>query len=138
MISVKPLVQNTKPYVLIVDDEEDLIFFLELYFNRKNIEIFTAGTLSKAKEYITQSPPSLLIIDDHLPDGSGWEFGKVFAALYPETYVIFISAHHNASKLFPELNQEMHMIIAKPFTLELFEKQLQTFTNPDLRNLVGL
>jgi DNA-binding NtrC family response regulator len=56
---------------LIVDDDPAVLQVLGEFVKREAYTVSSAATLSKAREEIAASPPDIVLVDIHLPDGSG-------------------------------------------------------------------
>ena len=60
-----------RPRSLIVDDDPEVLQVLAEFVKREGFAVTTATTLNQAREAITADPPDIVLIDIHLPDGSG-------------------------------------------------------------------
>jgi len=57
---------------LIVDDDPDIVQVLAEFVQREGFgDVATAGTLKEARAQIAASPPDIVLVDVHLPDGRG-------------------------------------------------------------------
>jgi two-component system, OmpR family, response regulator len=56
---------------LIVDDEKDICYLLNSLLRQKNIHANLAGGPAKARKITQNNNPSLIFLDNHLPDGLG-------------------------------------------------------------------
>jgi len=111
--------------ILIVDDETDLCLLLKDYFARKNYDVAVTHTLEEGKELLYNFKPSILFLDNNLPDGTGWSFAPTAAAEYPDTYIVLISAFHPTLPVMPEGSK--YRMIEKPISLSDLDKQFNTF-----------
>jgi PAS domain S-box-containing protein len=64
---------NTQPGVLIVEDDPAVARVLGIMLGRDGHQITTAGSLAEARRCLTQSRPSVILLDIKLPDGSGFD-----------------------------------------------------------------
>jgi DNA-binding response OmpR family regulator len=85
------------PKVLIVDDEVDICFVLSSMFKSKNVVSDYANTLAEAQLMIKNINPSILILDNQLPDGLGVEFIGYVKRHNPQIKVVMITAHDSPS-----------------------------------------
>jgi len=60
--------------ILIIEDNQEIIFGLEKLLNEATFTTYIAITLQKAKELLKKYEYNLIILDWILPDGSGVEF----------------------------------------------------------------
>ena len=62
---------SSAPRALIVDDDPGFLEGLAQLVKREGFGVASASTLKQAREEIAANPPDILLIDLHLPDGSG-------------------------------------------------------------------
>ena len=67
---------NVKAKLLIVDDEPDIVFYLEELLTFKGYEIITASSGTEALTRITQDQPDLVLLDVNLPGMNGFNVCK--------------------------------------------------------------
>jgi DNA-binding NtrC family response regulator len=100
--------------VLIVDDEKEICFLLAKMLTKKGIECHSVNSLSEAKSFLKTFSPSVIFLDNHLPDGLGIDFIDYLKTNYPMTKVVIITAHDTLTLdgRNPEITNE---VIYKPF-----------------------
>ena len=64
------------PKLLIVDDEEDIREFAKNFFQKRDIDVFTAADGQKALDLIKLEKPDLVLLDVHMEDMTGIEVLK--------------------------------------------------------------
>ena len=106
--------------VLIIDDEIDYCRILESYFKRKNYEVFSAFILKDGLNQIEQLKPDILILDNNLPDGKGWQHVDAIVEKNPQLRVFLISAYHQKSS--PEISNDNVTIWEKPLSMTLLNE----------------
>jgi len=79
--------------ILIVDDEEDICYFLSRNLSRRGFLTSTSHTLREAEQQMDKNQPDILLLDNHLPDGRGLDFVVKINYKYPRVKVIMITAH---------------------------------------------
>jgi DNA-binding NtrC family response regulator len=85
---------NRKKRILLVDDEESVIFVLKNCLGkREDVEIATANNGREACQAARRAPFDLVITDLRMPVMDGVELTQEFKALYPQTAVIWITAY---------------------------------------------
>lgn len=57
--------------------------------------IWSAATLAEARSNLARTCPDLLILDIHLPDGSGYSLAHEIAQRLPEVRVLIVSSHRD-------------------------------------------
>lgn len=102
---------------LIIDDDTDLCSMLSEVLKGRKIAVTVANTLFEAKLAIKQENPSIIILDNTLPDGNGIEFTGYLKIKCPDSKIIFITGDYEIG------NEEtaakgISKIIRKPFTLD--------------------
>jgi two-component system OmpR family response regulator len=113
--------KTTPRKVLIVEDEGDLCLLLNILLDEKGMEVDHAQSLAKAEEYLLQDEPSLVLLDNRLPDGYGVDFIKRIKEKHPATKVIMISGVDAAAQDVA-LENGADLFLKKPFTkAQLFE-----------------
>jgi len=60
--------------VLIVEDEGDMCLLLNILLNGDEMELDHVQNLLAADEYLQNEQPSVIILDNKLPDGYGIDF----------------------------------------------------------------
>jgi Response regulator containing CheY-like receiver, AAA-type ATPase, and DNA-binding domains len=59
---------------LVVEDEGEMGLLLNLILSERNFELDYVNNLLSADEYLQQQNPSVIILDNKLPDGFGVDF----------------------------------------------------------------
>lgn len=102
--------------VLIVDDEIDICYLLSVILKQRNLVPKYVNTLSDAQIALKKETPSILFLDNHLPDGLGVEFIKFVKENYPSVKVILITAYDSPVEKQAALREGADYFIGKPFT----------------------
>lgn len=71
---------NTRPKILYIDDEHDLLNLASSFFEEENLPIDTCSTFSEALDKIRTNDYDLVISDARLPSGSGKELLSIIKA----------------------------------------------------------
>lgn len=77
-------------HALIVEDDEDSGRMLAALVQREGHSVATSTTLSGARRLMAMQPPDLLLLDLHLPDGSGLELFEE-GGLLSDTEVVLMT-----------------------------------------------
>ena len=114
-----------KKKILIVDDEEDILHFLELVLREKGYEVATAANGQDALTRAQIEKPDLVLLDIMMPQMDGWEVLKLLR-VDDETAnipVAMLSARTEAKDRVQGLQEGAIDYICKPFSLgELLAK----------------
>ena len=103
---------------LIVDDESDICYLLTSILRQKNITAYMAGTLAEADKLLEKQQPSIIFLDNHLPDGLGIDNISRLKKKSPHTPIVVISAHDNPPERLKANQEGVDFFISKPFKKE--------------------
>jgi ATP-dependent Clp protease ATP-binding subunit ClpA len=79
------------PTVLLVDDNRDLLHFLESLMGDAGWTLFTAESATEARRLALLHKPDAALLDYMLPDGNGVELGVEFLQAVPHMLVIVMT-----------------------------------------------
>jgi len=79
------------PTVLLVDDNRDLLHFLERLMGDAGWTLFTAESATEARRLALLHKPNAALLDYMLPDGNGVELGVEFLQAVPTMLVIVMT-----------------------------------------------
>jgi two-component system response regulator AtoC len=79
---------TSRPRVLIVDDDPEIAKVLKEVVEREGFAVTCAPTLAQARGAIAATVPDILLVDIHLPDGSGVELLEGLGPAAPEVVLI--------------------------------------------------
>lgn len=113
---------------MIVEDEKDLCFLLELILKHQNLSTKCANSLSEARATLPNVNPNVLFLDNHLPDGSGIEFIHHIKEVYPSTKVVMITAYDTSDDVEKAFEKGADYFISKPFTIGAVKKVIRMFS----------
>lgn len=112
-----------KTNILLVDDDELVLFGLEKVLRQKSFEVESVGTASDAVKKLADCPYALCLLDIHLPDFNGLELMRIIKETCPETKVIVMTASYVncdddlSENIREAINQGVCHFIPKPFNL---------------------
>jgi DNA-binding NtrC family response regulator len=107
--------------ILIIDDEKELCDLIRLILKDENYQIDCAYTLKEGIKKWLNLQPSILILDNILPDGSGLDFIKQVPEVLFKSKVIIITGQGNLSKERAQ-NMGVEFFIEKPFSLKMIRE----------------
>lgn len=111
--------------ILIVEDEGDMCLLLNIMLNDKGIELEHVKNLAAAEAYLATEQPSLVLLDNQLPDGFGVDFIPAVKKKYPAVKVAMISGFDGAAKDVA-LHNGADLYLQKPFTREQLSTSVKT------------
>jgi two-component system, OmpR family, response regulator len=103
--------------VLIVEDEGDMCLLINILLSGRGIKLDHVPTLAAAEAYLQETQPSVLILDNRLPDGLGLDFIPIFKKAQPALKIIMISGFDKAAEDVA-LENGADIYLTKPFTRE--------------------
>ena len=115
--------------VLIVEDEGDICLLLNIMLKEKDIDLEHVNSLARAKEYLETESPSLILMDNKLPDGLGMDFIQYIKTNYPDIKIVMISGFHPGLTKDIALTNGADIYLEKPFTKEQVYKSVQELLN---------
>lgn len=101
--------------LLVVEDEGELSLALNLVLSGRELEMDYVNTLLAADEYLQKKQPSIILLDNKLPDGYGVDFISYVKKKYPSTRIIMISGFGSAKDV--AMANGADLFIEKPFSM---------------------
>lgn len=86
-----PVTVAIRPTVLLVDDNHDLLGFLEQALAQDGYRLLTAESARAARRLIEQEPPTAALLDYALPDGNGLELALLLRRQNPQMDIILMT-----------------------------------------------
>jgi len=102
--------------ILIVDDNQEMLFGLEKLLNEASFYTRTASNLHEAKASLEQYEYDLIILDWMLPDGSGVEFLAQIRREFYTTSVLLLSSKSEITDKVEALDSGADDYLQKPFS----------------------
>ncbi len=110
---------DTKPHILIVDDETDILEFLRFNFEQKGYKVQTAENGKKALEKIRKHQPDIILLDVMMPKMDGFETAARIREM-PRGYdpvIIFLTARSDEVSELSGFRSGADDYIAKPIRI---------------------
>ena len=112
---------KTAKKILIVEDEGEMCLLLNILLTNGEMELDHVKNLASASEYLSKQQPSVIILDNKLPDGFGVDYISHIKKNYPSIKIIMITGYDGAAKDVAFENG-VDSFLEKPFTRQqLFE-----------------
>lgn len=116
--------------IFLLEDDETLGFGIKTYLVNNGYDIVISKSLKEAKESFTYDF-NLIILDVNLPDGTGFDFLKIFNI--ESTPVIFLTVNDSEEDIIRGLNVS-DGYITKPFKLPILKAKIESI----LRRVDGI
>lgn len=120
---------ENKLKALIVDDELDVCYLLSAILNCKNLQARYVNSITDAKRVLKEENPSIVFLDNHLPDGFGISFIEEIKRFNPSVKIVMITAYDTSIDRDKAYQEGADYFIGKPFTRETIFKTLESLLN---------
>jgi two-component system response regulator PilR (NtrC family) len=128
--------------ILVVDDEQSMREFLEIFFRREGFDVVTTGDVDSALLAIESDDFDVVISDVKMPGRTGLDLLQAVNETSPETIVIMITAFASTETAIAAMKQGAYDYVTKPFKVDelrlvvekALEKKLLTLENRRLRS----
>ena len=127
-MSKGPSAKSVFKKVLIVEDEGDMCLLLNILLNGKEMDLDHVKNLKAAEDYLQKEQPSVIILDNKLPDGLGIDFLSVLKKNYPSIKIIMISGFDGSAKDVA-LENGADVFLEKPFTRDQLYQSIKGLMN---------
>jgi two-component system, OmpR family, response regulator len=122
MSNTTNLKQKVAKKILVVEDEGGMSLVLDMILNERKFQIDYVNNLLAAEEYLQKEEPTIIILDNKLPDGFGVDFISYLKKKYPSIKIIMISGFASVRDV--ALENGADMFFEKPFSLEKFNEAI--------------
>ena len=95
--------------LLVVEDEGQIGLVLNMILSERNFDLDYVPSLLSAQEYLEKNKPSVVILDNKLPDGFGVDFISYIKKKYPSIKIIMISGFSTARDVALENELEWYL-----------------------------
>ena len=114
--------------ILIIEDEGEMCLVLNILLSNEDIELEHVKNILAAEEYLAEELPSLIILDNKLPDGYGVDYISHLKKRYPSIKIIMITGF-DASVKDVAMENGADLFLEKPFTKQEFLTAIKSFLN---------
>ncbi len=111
--------QTLKEQILVVDDEQSMLEFLEYVLKKEGYDVISVQESPQALELLSEKPGFDLVISDlRMPDLDGLGLLKASHEIDPEVPFIFMTAYASSDTAIEALKLGAFDYITKPFQVE--------------------
>lgn len=101
--------------LLLLEDEVNVGSTVKDRLQMEGYQVYWAQTLSEAKNILQKESISFALLDVNLPDGSGFDLGRVIRQQHPEVVMVFLTAAGTTEDRIHGLELGAEDYIVKPF-----------------------
>ena len=102
--------------MLVVEDQGEMCLILDLILSERKFKPDYVSNLLDADEYLQKNKPSLIFLDNKLPDGYGVDFISYVKKKYPKIKIIMMTGFGTARDV--ALENGADFFLEKPFSLD--------------------
>src|SRR6202167_4212326 len=103
------------PTVLLVDDNRDLLQFLERLMAESGWELMAAESAGEARKMVSKRKPNAALLDYMLPDGNGVELAQQLKQMVPNLQIIMMTGSMLAPEEEAICEEHEFPVLRKPF-----------------------
>jgi ATP-dependent Clp protease ATP-binding subunit ClpA len=118
------------PTVLLVDDNRDLLHFLERLMADAGWRLLTAESATEAQRLVRENKPNAALLDYMLPDGNGVELGVEFLQSLPQMLVIVMTGTILPPEEEALCEEHNFPVLRKPFLASDVMNQIRSRLTP--------
>jgi DNA-binding NtrC family response regulator len=93
-----PIETQAAQKILIIEDEGEMCLVLNILLSEEDFELEHVNSLNTADAYLAKNKPSLIILDNKLPDGYGIDYISYLKKNYPSIKIIMITGYDASAK----------------------------------------
>lgn len=108
---------DTKPTVMLVDDEPELRDLLAEYFGRNGFDVIQAEDAVAARALVAERVPDVAVLDINMPGENGLSLARALREAHPRLAVLMLTTAGEAIDRIVGLEVGADDYVAKPFEL---------------------
>ncbi len=109
------------PHILVVDDDEQMQFFLKETLERQHYAVTVKGTAEEALDVLRAGRPDLVLLDVRLPGMSGLQALDEIARIDARIPIIVMTAHGTRDTALDAIRRGAYDYFTKPFRTDEIE-----------------
>jgi len=114
--------------LLVIDDEETIVFGLKRYFQHEGYDVDVAQELEEAEALLTTFQYEVVLVDLALRDGSGTEgleLVRFARRANPAALIVMLTGHASSDLRWEAFHRGIDAFVEKPTELEHLEQILE-------------
>lgn len=124
--------------ILIIEDNEDLVFTLSKVLKKEKYDVYTANTGEKGLDILRKELIDLIMLDLKLPKMNGLDVLTQIKEIDPDCVVLMMTASTDAAPAIEAMKKGAYDYLVKPFELEEVRLVInKAFENHELKREVA-
>lgn len=103
------------PCVLVVDDEENIVYAISRFLERKGCRVLAAGDADSALEAVREVEPAVALLDIVLPGMNGLRLAAEIKLRWPDCEMVMITGQSSVDSAVEAIHQGALDYLSKPF-----------------------
>ena len=116
-------------HILIVDDDEDILYGYSMLLENEKTVIFTATSAKEALRIVKKEKIDIAILDYMMPNMRGPELATKMNEINPSIKIYFVSGWNEAVDAVKKLNLPVHGVYMKPIDPIILEYMINEDPN---------
>ena len=104
--------------LLLLEDEVNVGSTVRDRLQMEGYQVFWAQSIAEAKSILEKNSITLALLDVQLPDGSGFDLGRIIRQKHPEVVIVFLTAAGTTEDRIHGLELGAEDYIVKPFNFK--------------------
>jgi len=110
--------------VLVLDDEENILWVLREGLSSKSIEVLTSTSSVEARQILRDKSVDICLVDIFLNNENGIELVDEWSKIYRNTVFLIMTAQNTGSNIINSMKAGAIDFVSKPFDLEYLKEKL--------------
>ena len=110
--------------LLYIEDDVNIAHAVKEYLEQKSINVSISTTLSEAKQRLSESVPSCVLLDWNMPDGKGDSLCRWIRSNRVDMPIIFVTVRGDSADIVSGFQNGADDYVVKPFELEVLHSRI--------------
>jgi len=106
---------SDKPCILVVDDEENIVYAIARFLERKGCRVLGAADAQAALEAVREVEPAVALLDIVLPGMNGLRLAGEIKLRWPDCEMVMITGQSSLESAVEAIHRGAFDYLAKPF-----------------------
>jgi len=121
---------TAKGPVLVVDDDEDILYSINMALSDEGYQVLTASDGAEALTVVQQHAPKVILLDMRMPVMDGWQFARAYHRQPgPHAPIVVVTAARDPAERAAEIEAED--VLPKPFRIDDLLRMVSRYVDRD-------